>query len=267
MGAWHPLFSLSCRHEFFSGDTCTALDFLPTSACQRLMSNSGVILRKAAGEITAYADVNRLNSLPEVAHFDFRAQSYDRTFLNYTDGTFLQAGKFLYLCNADRDVYADGRLSKESYVSNADLYPQERIPPEFQNDGPPPLLLIRIVVDVRTPMGRTYHIPLRTRRTNWHYYISGSAFLGTDLYVADAKSEEAFDYRGDIVLPNGLSAIHFRSKTPLPLLHDQSFRFSLRERYNGRTVVKWLPTPSPRIIGRENSDEEEAMASQIFVIL
>jgi hypothetical protein len=269
VSAWFPLFSLHSSHEFFAGGVCSTLDFVPTSSCDRLLLNAGVVIRQDGGRLTALADGDRLGGLPDTPLFDFHGYTSDPNFLNYTDGLALGSDGICYLCSTFADPAEHGRLSKNAYVSNDDWHAQSRIPPELLPEKPPtPAFLVRIAVDMRNPTtAHAYHIPLRARRTNWHYYICGSGVAGTDLYIADTSGEEAFEYCGEAVLPNGRSADHFRSKNPLPLLHRQPALYSLFDRHSARSVVKFLPTPSPRLIGRENLNGEKEPASQMFVNL
>lgn len=268
MGTWQSLFSLRSHHEFFGGGVCSTLDFVPTPGCDHLLLNAGVALRKGDGRLTAYIDTDRIDALPTDALFDFCAHSRDRHFLNYTDGLSPHEGGTYYLCNTPGDSAADGRLSRSDHVSGDDLVSNDRIPPELRPARPPaPLLLIRIAIDSRTAKAPSYSIPFRARRTHWHYYITGPGIAGADLYVSDTNGEEAFEHCGERELPNGRLACHFRSKEPLPLLHEQPARYSLYVRDNARPIVKWLPMPSPRSLGGTPLNGAEELASQMFVNL
>ena len=267
MAVFSPLFSLRCTHEFFSGGLCASLDFVPTASCERLINNANLLLRQDAGRLTVYHDTERPGAIPDEAHFDFRVQARDNDFPNYTEGLAHEAGKALYLCNTGSDQHPDGRLTREDFLSAADLCPLGLVPSELQAGSPVPPFLIRISAGVQRPENPIYLIPLRARRTTWQYFICAEGSVGSDLYVATQGESDAFEYRGEVKLPNGRQASHFRSRTQLPLLHDQPVHYALRERYNGRLVVRKLPTPSPRLLSRENFDGEEVLTSQMFVNL
>lgn len=267
MADFRPLFSISSTHEFFSGGLCTHLDFVPTPTCEYLLKNAEVLLRQTSGKVALYYDADRPGALPDVTHFDFCVHAHNGDFQNYTDGITAEAGKSFYFCNTHENLHGDGCLSREASVSSADLYPEHLIPPELLQEAGHSAFLVRITTDVRGLENSAYVLPLRARRTTWQYLISGSGIVGTDLYVAAPGGEEAFEYRGEVTLPNGRPACHFRSRTQFPLLDDQPTHYALRERYNGRLVVRKLPTPSPRLLARENFDGEEVLTSQMFVNL
>lgn len=267
MAAFRPLFSLRGIHEFFAGGLCAALDFVPTPGCERLADNAGLLIRRAGGSLTVFFDPDRTGALPDEGLFDFRVLSQDAYFYNYTDGISPEAGKLLYFCSDSPGLPADGRLSREAWVSGADLCPEGLVPPELVPGLPTALFRIRIAAGAKKLENPSYYLPLRARRTTWQYYISGPGIAGDELCVTAPGAEEAFEYRGQVDLPNGRPASHFRSKAPLPLLHDQPLCYSLRERHNGRLLVRKLPVPSPRLLARENFDGEEVLTSQMFVNL
>jgi hypothetical protein len=266
MAAFRLLFSLRCSHEFFSGGLCTSLDFVPTAACEHMINNAGLLLRQDAGHLAVYCDADRLGAIPDAAHFDFHARARDYDFPNYTEGLATEPGKTLYLCATGSDRQADGRLSREDFLSSADLCPEPLVPSELRAGSPSPAFLVRLS-DTQRRENPAYFIPLRARRTTWQYFICAPGMAGSDLYVATQGDSEAFEYRGEVDLPNGRQASHFRSKVQFPLLHEQPVHYALRERYNGRLVVRKLPTPSPRSLSRENFDGEEVLTSQMFVNL
>ncbi|MBS1189260.1 MAG: hypothetical protein H6R10_1052 [Rhodocyclaceae bacterium] len=265
MGGFSSLFSLQGTHEFFSGAACPAFDFVPTPACRRLVANGEVLLRREGARLAAYYDTDRAGALPDTAHFDFLAYCRDSDFHNYTDAPLMDAGRMLYFDSADADD--GGRLSRNEYVSAADLRPESEIPDEFRQRGMPALFLVRIAAGARDLAGRAYFVPFRTRRTAWQYYVSGKGVVGTDLYVAAPGGEEEFDYQGDVGLPNGRQASLYRSRTLLPLLNDQPVHYALRERFNGRLVVRKLPVPSTSSLARETAEGGEVPTSRIFVNL
>ena len=267
MGSFFPLFSLQATHEFFAGESCSALDFVPTADCERLIGNGQLLLRHGAGGIRVFYDADRAGALPDTANFDFGVYSRDNDFQHYTDVTFLEAGQKLYFDSARTPPGANGRLSQGEYASLADLSPENKIPTEIKRWRAPPLFLVRISASASDLESHNYFIPFRARRAAWQYYISGKGITGPELYVAAPSGEEAFDYRGEATLPNGRPASLYRSRAQLPLLQYQPSQYSLRERFNGRVVVRKLPTPSPRSLAREQLEEGEVLISQMFVNL
>lgn len=267
MAAFRLLFSLRCTHEFFSGGLCTSLDFVPTASCRHLICNAELLLRQGAGHLAVYYDADRPGRMPNEAHFDFRALARDNDFQNYTEGLAPEDGKALYLCHNGTDEPPHGRLSREDFLSSADLCQRELVPSELQAGPPIPVFLVRISAGTRHLENPAYFIPLRARRTTWQYFICAQGVVGSDLYVATQAESETFEYRGEVDLPNGRRVSHFRSTVQLPLLHEQPAHYALRERYNGRLVVRKLPTPSPSMLTRENFDGEEVLTSQMFINL
>lgn len=84
------LFSIECRHDYFSNGRCTPLALRPTPACQRLLERYRCLFRAtAAGGMVAFpseegADFQALYE--EAGPLSFDLVSDDPYLLNYTDG-------------------------------------------------------------------------------------------------------------------------------------------------------------------------------------
>lgn len=272
MSAFLPLFSLTCRHEFFAGAPCPAIEFVPTRACERQVVNAGLVLRQGGGRLLVHYDVERVAALSDDTFLDFFIRARDPEFAAYTEALPQAVGKVLHFEALPSEDGREVRLGQGDQVSAADLLPVDQVPADcLAYPVVPPVCSVRIHTAGAGPHGQAYSLQFRARRTTWLYYVSGKSLAVADLYVTGSGGEQDdFDGGRDVTLPDGQRACMFRSNRPLPLLRDQPRRYVLRARSSGRAVLKDLPVPAPRRLGREIQDGQDGaggLTSPMFVNL
>lgn len=275
MSAFLPLLSLTCRHEFFAGAPCPAVKFVPTPACDRHIFNAGLVLRQGGGRLSVHYDPERAAAMAGDVPFDFFIYASDPEFVAYTEALPQAAGKVLHFEARPSEDGREVRLGHGDQVSAADLLPVDQVPADcLVHPAVPPVCSVRIHAAGAGPGGQDYSLRFRARRTTWLYYVSGKGLAASDLYVTGSGGEQDdFDGGRELTLPDGLRACLFRSKSPLPLLRDQPRRYALRARSSGRAVLKDLPVPAPRGLGREMQDGQDGqdgaggLTSPMFVNL
>lgn len=86
---YSPLFSIECRHDYFSGAVCKPLSLRPTEDCLRLLDRyQGLFRATPSGCTVAFAiqdEIDFLALYSENAPFSFDLISADPHLLNYTD--------------------------------------------------------------------------------------------------------------------------------------------------------------------------------------
>lgn len=265
MARVRSLFSLVATHEHHAGGVCPDVYFVPTRACRGALMRSGLLLRTGEGGVSVFYEAVSEDALPDRGEFDFWAYSRDGDFLRYTDIRFNDEERYLYFDS--RRAGEGGRLSQGEHAAEADMAEASEIPQELLYWQAPPLFMVRIVTGEEWPAGTSYAVPFRARRTTWRYYVSGKGVNGADFYVAAASGEEAFDYQGEVVLPNERPASLYGSRGVLPLLRESGERYSLRERFNGHVVVRNLPLPAAGDLSRDAALPGEGWVSPVFVNL
>ena len=269
MTAFMPLFSLGCRHEFFAGGACPAVEFMPTLACGRQIASAGLLLRQGGGSVCLYYEVEHPETLPEAAAFDFLMYVRDPEFAAYTEGLPKAAGQALHFEAWPEEGPQEVRLGRDGQVSAADLIPADQAPRECRMySGVAPVCSVRIHAGGALLHGQAYYLDFRARRTTWLYYVSSKGVAALSMHIArNGGTTGDFDGGSLVMLPNGLQACVFRSTSPLPLLRDQPRRYALKENASGRTVLKTLPVPSPRGLGHETQNGVGGLTSPMFVNL
>lgn len=269
MSGFLPLFALTCRHEFFAGGACPGIEFVPTPACARRVFNAGLLLRQGGGRLVVHYEAERMAALPEAASLDFLVRARDPEFMAYTEALPQPAGQLLHFDARPASDGRDIRLSQGEQVSEADLRPLDQVPADCRvHPGVPPICSVRVHTVGALRQGQEYSIPFRARRTTWLYYVSGKSLAAADLYVTgQGGAQDDFDGGRELTLPDGRRVCMFRSTRPLPLLREQPRRYVLRARFSGRAVLKDLPVPAPRGLGRETQEEIGGLTSPMFVNL
>lgn len=269
MADYRPLFSVRVRHESFGDNAGRCLEFLPTSACSQVLDKSELLWRNVADGLVVFYDAERLAALEPAAHLDFQVHCRDDRFHFYTEscsGGADRASQQILFFDAAKAA-ADGRLSRDDYVGAADLVPLATLSGDWSLRGMPPLMCVRIATGLAEAGERHYHLDFRARRTVWLYYLSGRGVEGESLRIEDGAGRLEFAYDGECQLPGGRSACRFRSTAAHALLREPNMRLSLRERFNGRVLVRHLPTPDPSALAWENLGTGRVQVSKVFVSL
>jgi hypothetical protein len=271
--AFRPWLSLQCVHGYFDHGLCTAVSLTPTAACQRWLHTPWLVLRSAPGQLKVLVDDQGLQALPARLGLDFVAHARDAAFHNYTEGLPPAQG-LAFVCNetaglepTDMDMGPSRGLSRQTWLGPADHCAASEVPAELGPIAPGALVAIRLWLDTSAAHEQHYHLAMQARCTTWQYFISGLNCAGDALCITGPGADDAFEYRGDLTLPNGQRASHFRSRMPLALQRNASPNWALRDKLSKRLLLRRLPCPSPHALMRENFDGEEVVTSPMFIHL
>ncbi len=114
---YSPLFSIECRHDYFSGGVCKPFSIRPTGDCLRLLERyQGLFRPTPGGGTVAFAtqdEVDFLALYAESAPFSFDLISADPLLFNYTDaemapGTRVLAEQVYYFNNLGDSLNEEG---------------------------------------------------------------------------------------------------------------------------------------------------------------
>ena len=129
MGKFSLLFSVEIEHLFFPDRCCRDFDLVPSGACRKLISDTGLVIRNNTNGIYFFYDQNKKDALflaagnpHEPLHFFIKAYSQDPNFMNYTDCPASNEKSVLYFDNrsAKPKALEAIALNKERYVSDKD---------------------------------------------------------------------------------------------------------------------------------------------------
>lgn len=289
MGSYRTLFTISVKHDYFIDGLCPCLDFVPSEQTQRIINNTGLLIRKSAGGIGIVCDQNRNDALSSYAEdptdplcFEFKAYSSDPQLKSYTE-PFPDHPEGSLLCFDNMtDVKLDNeyiRLHASEYVSNFSLKklesPQLKGVLSQKDRLILPLFVVRIYatgkegslfsVQLETA-AKNYYLSFKSRQTVWKYYLLGS-MARKNAYILDPDGGVEFEFTGEAPLSDARSALTFRSKAAIPLRQRQGFRFQLKEKApeGERVLIKRLPVAGAAQFGKEVLFDQEMVVSEIYI--
>ncbi|UGQ48184.1 hypothetical protein [Massilia endophytica] len=114
MAGLTALFSIQCVHPYFGTGPCTVLSLAPTSSCQGLMQQYGLVFRPTPGGGTMYySDAQLAGTYASLQPLDFIVSNSDPALINYSaiDQSSLSDTPDAKLLLADSIFYADNLAS------------------------------------------------------------------------------------------------------------------------------------------------------------
>jgi len=283
MKKFNLLFNIDVKHPFFSDGFCGRLEFIPGTACSRLLKNTGALLRTNPRGLEIHFDQTKLDILNLYAQdkddpmvFCFKVFSRDPYVTNYTDLASFPKNSVLFFDNRRApNTGADSiSLNQEQFVSMQDFAaitsePLDKILSR-QDRIKKPFFIVNIAVSeahlARPDQPRHYGIEFAARKTRWKYFLLNE-LAKKNLYISDSKNEVEFEKLNDSRRIGEKCAVVFRSTTALPLLENSHYRFQLKEMNSGhgRTLINRLPVASPDLVCLERLQNEEITTSEIFI--
>ncbi len=283
MTRYSPLLRIGIKHGYYQDSPARDLEFIPTQACERLMANAGIILRKDGDRVSLFFDEDHSDALQLYADdplsplvFNFKLVSKNSIFQNFTQLPNFPSGDIGFL-SSEKAVQQSGgiySLTHEPGFSTSDSISLTSKEIQAMLSRPeqliPPLCIVAIYPLEAAELlveEKIYELAFARRRTIWKYYLLGK-YADTDLSVVDLDRKVSFVQKDNEVLPGGQRARVFESATPMALTQVQNRRFQLR-RKNGQSssiLVKQLPGASPDQVGiRTDQNNQEESISEIFI--
>jgi hypothetical protein len=253
MAHFKPIFHVAVAHNFFADGRCTALQFVPTQATQRVLQQYQLMMRTDDTGFALIADQDFLLPFDEDAQLRFEVYSRDTRFEIYTQEVYGRPiGTPLY-CST-RNITAD----------NSTLVIAEQMPAELREvrsrsvkpGSKSPLLVLDIDLSeaqfgtaAQTGNCVEQSIQFHTRELYWKYYFFGE-LAKSELEIHDLTSQAAITfYKSDeIVAKNGIA---FISQAPIAMNSSPIQRFQLKDKNNaGKILIKRLPNAGVNLISK-----------------
>ena len=279
MSAYKHLFSIVIRHGYYSRPVAWELDFFPSPACQKIMNNAGLILKKETNGISLFFNDASREVLGLYAEdpfepltFDFKVFSRNSSFENFTQ---LPASpqKILFFGTPLRQAGGEYRLSREPFVSKSDLTPLDsrqidRILTRAERLIRP-LCILSIDPRKTTALfdSKVFFFEFGVRRTIWKYYLLGK-YTNQTLSIVDLANEIVFSHKGNERICGNMDAQVFESDVTIPLAQESLCQFQLNKQNANsfKTLVKRLPAAScDQLDSRMNRENQREYVSQIFI--
>ncbi len=273
--------------------SCFELECVPTPTCAKVLTQAGLLTRKTANGISVFYDEQRVDALQlcatdavEPLSLGFKVVSKDPFSSNYTEPGQRKDDTILYFdTRGAKPDKATGklRLHKGEYVGERES--------DFKELGSPaledflskrdrlvrPLCLVNIypfvqnqgsVSEQLNASPKDYYLKFKARKTFWKYYLLGTMSKpNAGLEDLNKQNNKMAFEKASETLPDGQTAITFRSKQTISLQEQSECHFQLREKgeRNGRVLIKRLPVASAAHITREQLNGETVLISEIYI--
>ena len=270
------------RHGYYSNPVAWELDFFPSPACQKIINNAGLILKRETSGFSLFFNETSREVLSlyaadpfESLSFDFKVFSRNPAFENFTQLP-RSPQKVLFFDSGIALLQTSGeyRLSREPLVSDADL----KSLASRQINGIltrterliRPLCILSINPKAATGSlfdSKVFFFEFGVRRTIWKYYLLGK-YTKEVLSIVDLANEIVFSQKGCERIPGNMDAQVFESDKAIPLTQVPLCQFQLNKQNANsfRTLVQRLPAASCDQLGhRINKENQREYVSEIFI--
>lgn len=249
MAQLRKILDLEFAHDFFPESTCTILEIEPDDGTSALSSRHQLAIRHRTGGFGIHVLSEAAFDTP--VPIRLVGWSRDPSFELYTDLSI--AGPAGCLSFSDTRIQDDGRTLEAAPAS-------ETLPRRAR----PARITLEATLDPSVPC-RSLRIRLAARPVFWKYHLFGE-FATRPLRIVDTTPGEApLAFRKtESVAIEGAST--WASEIPIPARLASERKIQLRDTETGRVLVKRLPNPDFRTIGREPlSTGGTALALEAFI--
>ena len=288
MSDYQTLFDIQIAHDYFVGELCACLEYIPTDTTVRIMRNTGLVMRKSNHGFWVafdrdYRDAMQLQLAETGEGLDlvFKVYTTDPQFRTYTEPFSESTQGVLYFTNRIMPSSANhkARLHAGKVVSTEDFLEVEAEELQGVLDRKdrliPPVSVIRIHADQRSnPLfdkknnakSPSFTVQFTARRTYWKYFLQGNK-ADVDAFIFDPDGRVEFDATGPDRLADGSSVLTYRSKQSIPMNERFDFRFQLKQRKNGidKVLYKQLPFARAGQTGKEVVAQQAIAVSEIYI--
>ena len=263
------VFKLSAFHSYFPNNVCPSLTFTPSAQTVGIFQRYGFKIRTTQNGMEVYANtpssladfLKYLESTHNVSDFVFNIQTTDPGFIAMTDLPVKWQGQI---------HYSSGDDANKSEGDQIELHPTL----SYSGGGS---VLGSIVINFADLIAANaeppaYALRFSSRSTQWQYYIFNQSNMSLNKPVIISTSDIEFSGPENATLPNGQQALLFTSTKLIPLRQIPEHQVDLVDQEptstgNQKTIFKGLPHPDPAQMIIVQIDDEEAIASPMYIYL
>ncbi len=261
MNTYSIIAELELKHTYFTSGKCSAIAITPTKETSELLQKYNFMIRNIAGKYAIVAE-NRgslseyfayINQVSGLDAFTFNLVVDQPDFFIYTDISSKQLGTYNYTTSSQTGAN----------VLSPNVVPDKNV------FGTVKLNFNDLISDKST----TYQIQFQARVSEWIYYIINRSGLALKKLAIKTSGNIAFEGLTNNTLPNGESAITFKSTEPITMAEISKVRYDLVEASqnnglpNGKIIMKGLPQAGPinTIVNTENNEEQFTSLLYLYI--
>lgn len=235
MGSPSMLLDLRVEHDYFPNRACLCLEFRPDEQTASELASRRIPVRFQPGGFRVHAMPDSI--LDQDVRCRFHGWSEDPAFELYTD-----------LSPASREQilsYSDSRLGTDGST----LVPSSSTQSP-RHSGRPTRIAVEFSIAARDGRTRELRIALPARESFWKYHLFGD-YSRRPVQIVDSSNTDAPIEFLQLESSSVPCASSWISERPIPARQRAEQRIQLRDTETGRVLVKRLPNPDFRTIGRE----------------
>lgn len=283
MANYGELFRLVFHHRYFTDNRCRGLSFSALGVTDRMMDNSGLLLRTSTWGCSVLYDREKIELLTLLAddaelNFHLKVSINDHQFGYYSVEKICQNNQRLSVTY----VEPDQTLAPQNQLSPVYLDPSalaELVAPDSPNVSLNNQFLAAFAFSaanlaqmLKADTPTLFTVQFEPLKTLWQYYFCGDWLMGLlnsdnalmaqdegPIGVVDINREVDFSELKLVILPSGDTALSAQSATELPLQQVSQYHFQLCQ---GNTkLLEHLPVANIHQQNRQGTQ----LLSEIYV--
>lgn len=270
-------FSTTVYHTFFDNGKCNCLHFVPNYKTDKVLKKFGFRMGPISNGFDLYLNttsslsnlLDYISKTTQQDYFEFDIKCSNPNFILFTALPINLLGAITYSSQDPKNGNDNGKITLNQTL-------ETRVIPS--NFGSLKIYFEDLVKNQNNAAPVLFKINFTARATQWQYYfINKNAVLLNNPSITE-KENIQFDGPQKVTIPTGESALLFTSnKTYIPLSEKPKYKFDLinknisnqsnQKHTNGKIIIKGLPVPDVSRIGIIENNDQNQVASPMYIYL
>ncbi|WP_289659410.1 hypothetical protein [Flavobacterium panacagri] len=268
------VFRTAAYHTFFDNGRCNCLHFAPNHKTDRTLKKFGFKINPISNGFDLYS--NTKSSLSDLLdyifkttqqnYFEFDIRCSNPYFILFSNLPINWIGIITYSTQDSKNLNTDGKI-----VLNQTL--QSKAASNYF--GHLKIYFDDILKDRNTADTIFFEINFTARATQWQYYFINRNAVPLDNLSITQKENIQFDGPQKVTIQTGESALLFTSnKTYITLSEKPKYKFDLisisasnQDNTRAKVIIKGLPSPDVSRIGIIENNDQNKVASPMYIYL
>jgi hypothetical protein len=270
------IFGTAVYHTFFDNGKCNCLHFVPNHKTDKILKKLGFKMNPISNGFDLFS--NTTTSLSDILdyiskttqqnYFEFDIRCSNPNFILFTALSINWIGAIKYSSQDPKNQNNNGII-----ILNQTL--ETKIMPSFF--GHLKIYFDDLIKNQNNVDPLHFEIKFTARATQWQYYFINKNAIQLDNPSITEKENIQFDGPEKVTIPTGESALLFTSnKTYIPLSEKPVYKFDLinksisnqsNQHTKGKIIIKGLPVPDVSRIGIIKNNNQNHVASPMYIYL
>jgi hypothetical protein len=271
------IFSTAVYHTFYDNGKCNCLHFIPSHKTDKVLKKFGFKMNPISNGFDLFSNttsslsdlLDYISKTTQQNYFEFEIRCSNPNFILFTTLPIKWLGAINYSSQDPKNQNNNGTITLNQtleeklmspYFGYLKIYFEDLL--QNPNSTAPPL----------------FEINFTARATQWQYYFINKNAIPLNNPSITEKENIQFDGPEKVTIQTGESALLFTSnKTYIPLSEKPKYKFDLinknvsnppnQKNTNGKVIIKGLPVPDVSRIGIIENNEQNQVASPMYIYL